>query len=171
MASYAVLLEYQGEAFEGWQIQGEGSRTVQGCLREALSTLTGESVTPRGSGRTDSGVHAEGQVASFALETDWDPGKLERALNGVLPADVGARQVARVAEGFDALRDAIGKEYRYRIWNRRERSPLRRAVCPYPIPVGGGGHAGGGGPADRRAGFSVLPGGGLGCENHRARAP
>lgn len=138
MASYAVLLEYQGEAFEGWQIQGEGSRTVQGCLREALATLTGESVTPRGSGRTDSGVHAEGQVASFALETDWDPGKLERALNGVLPADVGARQVARVAEGFDALRDAIGKEYRYRIWNRRERSPLRAARfahIPYPLAV------------------------------------
>ncbi|MEE3329173.1 MAG: tRNA pseudouridine(38-40) synthase TruA [Myxococcota bacterium] len=127
MSTYAALLEYQGEAFEGWQIQAQGSRTVQGCLQEALFTLTREPVVPRGSGRTDAGVHAEGQVASFVLQADWEGAKLQRALNGLLPADLGVRQVAHVAEGFDALRDATGKAYRYRLWNRRARSPLRAA--------------------------------------------
>lgn len=137
--AYAVLLEYQGESFEGWQIQTSGSRTVQGCLVEALSTLSGESVHVRGSGRTDAGVHAEGQVASFALEKAWETDRLLRALNGLLPPEIGALQVAHVAEGFDALRAATGKQYRYRVWNRRARSPLRAARfvhIPGPLDTG-----------------------------------
>lgn len=138
MPTYAVLLEYQGEAFEGWQVQSEGSRTVQGCLREAVERLTGEQVIARGSGRTDAGVHAEGQVASLVLESVWDSSRLARALNGVLPKDMGVRQVALVEDGFDALRNAQGKQYRYRIWNSRARSPLRAARfahIPGPLDV------------------------------------
>ena len=138
MPTYAVLLEYQGEAFEGWQVQSEGSRTVQGCLREAVERLTGERVIARGSGRTDAGVHAEGQVASLVLESGWDSSRLARGLNGVLPSDIGVRQVALAADGFDPLQNAEGKQYRYRIWNRRARSPLRAARfahIPAPLDV------------------------------------
>ena len=127
MPTYAVLLEYQGAAFEGWQVQSEGSRTVQGCLREAVERITGERVIARGSGRTDAGVHAKGQVVSLVLESAWDSARLTDALNGVIPKDMGVRQVAPVADGFDPLRDATGKQYRYRLWNRRARSPLRAA--------------------------------------------
>jgi len=127
MPTYAVLLEYQGEAFEGWQVQSEGSRTVQGCLREAVETLTGERVIAQGSGRTDTGVHAEGQVASLVLESEWDSSRLARALNGVLPRDIGVHQVALAEDSFHPLRNAQAKQYRYRIWNQRARSPLRAA--------------------------------------------
>ena len=133
--AYAVLLEYQGESFEGWQIQTSGSRTVQGCLVEALSTLSGESVHVRGSGRTDAGVHAEGQVASFALEKAWETDRLLRALNGLLPPEIGALQVAHVAEGFDALRAATGPRLLCRCHLRRPSSPNRGRRDPTALPT------------------------------------
>jgi tRNA pseudouridine38-40 synthase len=98
---------------------------VQGTLVSALHRVTGECVRVVGSGRTDAGVHAEGQVASLRLEGDLAPERLRAALNGVLPRDVAVLDVAFAADGFDARRAARGKLYRYAIWNAPVRSPLR----------------------------------------------
>jgi len=138
MPNYRLLLEYDGRAFEGWQVQQEGSRTVQGCLQAAIAQVAGEWVGVTGSGRTDSGVHADAQVANFELVRELDPGRLLRSLNGVLPRDVAVRAVDIVPSDFDAQRSAVGKHYLYRIWNAPERSPLREARfhhVPQPLDL------------------------------------
>ena len=127
MPNYCLTVEYAGEAFAGWQVQAAGARTVQGCLEDAIEQISGERAGVTGSGRTDAGVHAAAQVASFRLQRPMAPEKLERALNGVLPREVAVRGVREVADDFDALRSAQGKRYRYRIWNHPVRSPLRAA--------------------------------------------
>jgi tRNA pseudouridine38-40 synthase len=131
VATYRLILEYDGEGFEGWQWQPGGRRTVQGALEAAVARVTGQRTRVVASGRTDAGVHAEGQVASLRLEGAPEADRLHRALNGVLPRDVAVVAVARAADAFHARRDARSKLYRYRVWNGRERSPLRerRALC------------------------------------------
>ena len=126
-----LIVEYEGSGFEGWQVQPAGHRTVQGTIEAAIAQVCQERVRVAGSGRTDAGVHAEGQVASVRLETAMEPARLCRALNGVLPRDVSVCEVSVVADDFDARRDAIGKLYRYRVWNGPRRSPLRerRWLC------------------------------------------
>lgn len=129
--TFKLVLEYDGVGFEGWQIQPSPHRTVQGELEAAIARVCGERVRVTGSGRTDAGVHAEGQVASVRLETPMDPHRLQRALNGVLPRDVAVRSLEEAPADFDARRDATGKLYRYRVWNGPCRSPLRerRWLC------------------------------------------
>ena len=129
--TFRLTLEFDGAEFEGWQIQPNGRRTVQGELEVALARVTRERVRAVGSGRTDAGVHAEGQVASVRLETDLDPDRLRRALNAALPDDVAVREVAVARDGFDARRHATAKLYRYSLWNAPDRAPLRRhrALC------------------------------------------
>ncbi len=124
---FRFVLEYDGRDFEGWQAQaGErAARTVQATLEGALAEIVGHPVRVRGAGRTDAGVHALGQVASATVRTSLEPGRLRRALNALLPRDVGVVDAARVPADWDALREARGKHYRYRIWNGPERSPLR----------------------------------------------
>jgi tRNA pseudouridine38-40 synthase len=124
--TFRLTLEYDGAEFEGWQIQPGGRRTVQGVLEIALARVTCERVRAVGSGRTDAGVHAEGQVASVRLETGLEPERLRRALNAVLPDDVAVRELAVAHDEFDARRDATGKLYRYSLWNAPDRAPLRR---------------------------------------------
>lgn len=123
--TFRLLLEYDGAGFEGWQVQAAGSRTVQGELETAVTRICGEEVRVMGSGRTDAGVHAEGQVASVRLETEMPVLKLRRALNGVLPDDIVVLDLEITSESFDARRDATSKLYRYSIWNGPQRSPLR----------------------------------------------
>jgi tRNA pseudouridine38-40 synthase len=133
---YRITLEYDGREFAGWQRQAQGERTVQGCLEASLSELVGETVLAMGSGRTDAGVHALGQVASARFATQLDPPTLQRALNARLPRDIAALSVALAPPGFDARRWATGKLYRYSIWNGRERSPLRAARFHFvPMPL------------------------------------
>jgi tRNA pseudouridine38-40 synthase len=117
-------LEYDGAAFEGWQVQPR-RRTVQGELEKALRRVTGKRCALVGSGRTDAGVHAQGQVASARVATRLAPEALRRALNAVLPKDVVVLALAPAPERFHARRDARAKHYRYRIWNAPTRSPLR----------------------------------------------
>lgn len=125
MTNFRFTLEYDGTNFEGWQIQAPGQRTAQGCLRDALTKIAGEPVTCMGSGRTDAGVHAEGQVASSRFATRLDTDELRRALNANLPDDMVVLSVAAVPDDFDARRNARSKHYRYRVWNHPLRSPLR----------------------------------------------
>jgi tRNA pseudouridine38-40 synthase len=133
---FRITLEYDGSEFAGWQRQAQGERTVQGCLEQALGEIAGAPVTVTGSGRTDAGVHALGQVASAQLETRLGPETLGRVLNARLPRDVAVLSVALAPAGFDARRWATGKLYRYSIWNGRERSPLRaRRFCHLPTPL------------------------------------
>jgi tRNA pseudouridine38-40 synthase len=117
------VIEYDGTDFAGWQRQAN-ARTVQQCLEEALAAITGQHVRITGAGRTDAGVHAEGQVASARVETRIPEGSLLRGLNANLPPDIVVREVADVAATFDARRSARGKTYRYLIWNHLCRSPL-----------------------------------------------
>jgi tRNA pseudouridine38-40 synthase len=125
MPTFKLTLEYDGRAFAGWQNQLERERTVQGELLRALREIASGPVRLMGAGRTDAGVHAEGQVASAALETRLDGETLRRALNAKLPPDVAVLAAELRHEGFDARRDAIAKRYRYEIWNGEEPSPLR----------------------------------------------
>jgi len=114
---YRVTLAYDGTDFLGWQLQRAGAgRTVQGAVEDALARLAGGGrVAVAGAGRTDAGVHALGQVGSFDLPRDLDPGALQAALNALLPADVRVLAAARAAPGFHARRSATGKLYRYRL--------------------------------------------------------
>lgn len=127
MPTFRLTLEYDGSGFQGWQVQPGGRRTVQGALEAAVQQVTSERVRVAGSGRTDAGVHAEGQVASLVLAEPVEPERLRQALNGVLPEDVAVLALEPAPEGFDARRSARGKLYRYRVWNGATRSPLRAA--------------------------------------------
>jgi tRNA pseudouridine38-40 synthase len=115
-------LEYDGAGFRGWAKQ-PGLRTVQGELETALATVLREPVELTVAGRTDTGVHARGQVASFQMETD-PPADLARRLSGVGPADVAVTAASVVADGFDARRDARARSYRYRLLARSAPGPF-----------------------------------------------
>jgi len=120
-----LVIEYDGTDFSGWQRQ-LGQRTVQACLEEALQAMTGQALRVTGAGRTDAGVHAEGQVASVKLSSRIPVGGFLRGLNAQLPPDVAIKDVRDADAGFDARRSARGKSYRYQIWNHLTRSPLER---------------------------------------------
>jgi tRNA pseudouridine38-40 synthase len=102
-----------------------GARTVQGEIEGALARITGERIRVTGAGRTDAGVHAEGQVVSFLIRSEMPVQTLIKALNFYLARDVSVRAGSQVGSGFSARRDAISREYRYSILNSPTRSPLR----------------------------------------------
>lgn len=128
-------MSYDGTDYSGWQVQ-PGRATIQGLLGEALQRVTGESVVPQGSGRTDAGVHALGQVASFALDSPIPESGLLAALNGTLPAAVRVLSVERAADYFHARKSARGKTYRYRIYRGAICPPfIARYVWHHPFPL------------------------------------
>jgi tRNA pseudouridine38-40 synthase len=112
--NFRLLLQYDGTEFHGWQAQGE-LRTVQGELQRVLSLLDDREVTVHGSGRTDAGVHAEGQAANVLLQREMSPWKLRQAINGNLAGDVRVLSVESVADDFHARYSALGKTYVYRV--------------------------------------------------------
>jgi tRNA pseudouridine38-40 synthase len=124
MPTVRLDIEYDGSGFRGWARQ-PGLRTVQGELETALATVLREPVQLTVAGRTDSGVHALGQVASFHTAAELPP-DLAKSLNGVGPDDVAVTAATAVAEGFDARRDARSRSYRYRLLTRRSPSPFER---------------------------------------------
>jgi tRNA pseudouridine38-40 synthase len=121
--NFKLLVQYDGTDFHGWQIQA-GLRTVQGELTRVLSLLNGEPVNVHGSGRTDAGVHAEGQVASVALQREFTPEKLRNAINGNLSRDVRVLFAGEVGEEFHARYSAVSKTYVYRIVHAPVMSPF-----------------------------------------------
>ena len=121
---WKLTLSYRGSGFHGWQIQ-PGLATVQGTLAQALAKITGLRVLPQGSGRTDAGVHALAQVASFSLPISLPPASLQRALNRTLPPDLRVLAAEIVPPGFHARHSALRKHYEYRIFERR------LPECPY----------------------------------------
>jgi tRNA pseudouridine38-40 synthase len=117
-------IEYDGARFRGWARQ-PGLRTVQGEMETALATVLREPVELTVAGRTDTGVHARGQVASFTLAAE-PPGDLMRRLNGVGPGDIAVTAARVVADGFDARRNAKARTYRYRLLARSTPSPFEQ---------------------------------------------
>ncbi len=122
--NFRLLIQYDGTDFAGWQVQSRGERTVQGELEAALALIDGGPVTVHGAGRTDAGVHAEGQVASVALRREWETAKLRAAINGNTGRDLRVIEAARAPEDFHARFSAKGKTYRYRIFNEQFVSPF-----------------------------------------------
>lgn len=127
MRRIALTIEYDGTDFLGWQLQARG-RTVQGEVEEAVRRATdaSERVVVHGSGRTDTGVHAAGQVAHFDTESDLSPATLTRAVNHWLPADVGVLEAREVSDSFHARFSVVSKLYRYRLLCSEVPRPLRR---------------------------------------------
>ncbi|MCU1266779.1 MAG: tRNA pseudouridine synthase [Acidobacteria bacterium] len=121
--NFKLTLQYDGTDFHGWQIQGE-LRTVQGELKRALSLIDGRDVVVHGSGRTDAGVHAEGQVANAEIQRDIAPEKLCAAINANVDADLRVVEAAIVSADFHARYSARGKTYLYRIINGKINSPF-----------------------------------------------
>ena len=124
MPTIRLDIEYDGSGFRGWARQ-PGLRTVQGELEAALAVVLRQPVALTVAGRTDTGVHALGQVASFEAAGEV-PGDLRRSLNALCPDDVAVTAVSEAAAGFDARRDATSRSYRYRLLARPAPSPFER---------------------------------------------
>jgi tRNA pseudouridine38-40 synthase len=145
--NWKLTLAYDGTGFHGWQVQ-PGKRTVQGELQAALGRVTGQAPLPQGSGRTDAGVHALAQVASFSLSVPIPAGNLSMALNRTLPPSIRVLEARTVRSTFHARHSALAKTYEYRVFLEKPwpwldmRAPGR--ICPpflapyiyvYPWPV------------------------------------
>ena len=133
-----LTIEYDGTDFYGWQTQIKSQRTVQAEIEKALKKIFKKQVTLFGSGRTDSGVHALGQVANFRAATKLPVATLQKALNANLPKDIAIINVAEADPKFHARYSAQSKTYRYTILNRPARGAIDRGFClfyPYPLNV------------------------------------
>ena len=135
MRNLKLVLAYDGTDFSGWQIQPEKG-TIQGVLASAIGRVTGEKVLPQGSGRTDAGVHALGQVATFATQSPIPPDNLAVALNDILPPAIRVMEASEAPPEFHARKSARAKSYRYRM-HRGDICPpfLARYVWHYPYPL------------------------------------
>ena len=135
MRNLKLILSYDGAEFAGWQVQ-PGRSTVQGALASAIGRLSGENVLPQGSGRTDAGVHALAQVASFATASPIPAENWVGALNDILPASIRVLEVIEAVPEFHARKSARAKTYRYRIYRGAICPPfLARYVWHYPYPL------------------------------------
>jgi tRNA pseudouridine38-40 synthase len=130
-----LILSYDGSEYAGWQVQ-PGKATVQGTLASAVGRLTGENVLPQGSGRTDAGVHALAQVATFATSSTIPIANWLKALNDILPASLRVLEASEAAPDFHARKSAYAKTYRYRMYRGAICPPfLARYVWHYPYPL------------------------------------
>jgi len=138
MRNFKLTICYDGSEFFGWQLQ-PGRTTVQGLLVDVASTLTQENVQVHGSGRTDAGVHALGQVAHFKTVSEvLDARGFQRAFNALLPASVRVVNVEEVAASFHSRHDALAKTYQYRIYRGKILSPFERRYVMhdrYPLDI------------------------------------
>jgi len=133
MARYQLILAYDGTDFVGSQRQAR-SRTVQGELERALRKIGWEGRSVLLAGRTDTGVHAAGQVAACDFDWGHTPDKLREALNANLPADMAVREARLAADGFHPRFDATARRYRYRLFSQRVRDPLRERFAWRVLP-------------------------------------
>lgn len=132
-----LTLEYDGTNYHGWQLQ-QNARTLQGVLEAVLVRLCNEPVRVRVAGRTDAGVHALGQVASFKSEKVMDLVRLHRSLNALLPGDIVVTHIEEVPDAFNPRRDALSRTYLYRMWNRPWPSAIWARYSwhvPFPLDV------------------------------------
>lgn len=135
MRNLKLILSYDGSEYSGWQIQPDAA-TIQGTLAAAIGRLTGEKVLPQGSGRTDAGVHALAQVATFSTASTVPVENFVKALNDVLPPSIRVLESVEVPVDFHARKSARAKTYRYRILRSLICSPfIARYVWHFPYPL------------------------------------
>ncbi len=135
MVRFALVLEYEGTNYSGFQIQNNAP-SIQEELEEAIARFAGERVRVKAAGRTDAGVHAKGQVAAFDLDEEREPETVTAALNHHLPDDIVVKEAHLVDDRFDPRRDALSRFYRYTIYSGTTRAPLlRRTVARISAPV------------------------------------
>ncbi len=135
MRNIKLTLAYDGSDFSGWQIQPSAA-TIQGTLASAIGRLTGEKVLPQGSGRTDAGVHALAQVATFVTESSIPAENLGKALNDILPGSIRILEAVEAPAEFHARKSARAKTYRYRMYRGAICPPfLSRYVWHHPYPL------------------------------------
>ncbi len=125
MKNFRIVVEYDGTVYHGWQRQ-KTDRTIQGEIEKALMTMTGKPVSLSGSGRTDAGVHAIGQTASFKSDAGLSPDIFLKGLNSLLPADIYIKTCELADPDFHARYDVLSKIYQYRILNREKPSVMKR---------------------------------------------
>jgi tRNA pseudouridine38-40 synthase len=135
MRNFKLVLAYDGTEFAGWQVQPDAA-TIQGTLASAIGRVTGEKVLPQGSGRTDAGVHALAQVATFATESPIPAENFVNALNDILPPSIRVLQATEMPPEFHARKSARAKTYRYRMYRGPICPPfLARYVWHFPYPL------------------------------------
>ena len=115
--NYKAVIQYEGTRYRGWQVQGNKDQTIQGKLETLLGRMAGEPVEVHGSGRTDGGVHAAGQVISFRCKVGMSPQEIRGYMNRYLPEDIAVLSVEEAAPRFHARLNAVRKTYVYKIWN------------------------------------------------------
>ena len=115
--NYKAVIQYEGTRYRGWQVQGNTDQTIQGKLETLLGRMAGEPVEVHGSGRTDGGVHAAGQVISFRCKVGMSPQEIRGYMNRYLPEDIAMLSVEEAAPRFHARLNAVRKTYVYTIWN------------------------------------------------------
>ena len=138
MPNYRLTLCYDGTRWKGWQKQGNTDNTIQGKLENLLSRLLDQPVEVAGSGRTDAGTHAKGQVASFRAKTGMSPQEILAGLRQYLPADIGAVSLEEAEPRFHARLSCVGKTYVYRIWRSQSPNVFERNYlyfCPGDLNV------------------------------------
>lgn len=137
MKNIKLTIEYEGSKYHGWQVQPNVT-TIQGQIIEAINKITKENVNLIGAGRTDTGVHAKGQVANFLTNSNIPEGKFSYAINSQLPLDISIVKSEKVPMDFHARYDSKGKRYCYIIYNSPIRSPLYRNYAyhvPYELDI------------------------------------
>src|SRR5690348_13482993 len=135
MRNLKITLAYDGTDFCGWQVQPDAP-SIQGAVASAIGRVTGEKVLPQGSGRTDAGVHALAQVATFPTESVIPAANMVVALNDILPASIRVLEASEVPAEFHPRKSAQAKTYRYRIYREAICLPfLARYVWHYPYPL------------------------------------
>ena len=135
MRTYKLTIAYDGTGYQGWQLQANTDRTIQGILENVISEAAGYPVEVNGSGRTDAGVHALGQTASVVLPGAVPEGFFTDAVNRMLPQDIRIREAQLVKNGFHARKSAVGKMYEYHIDTGQKPDVFRRRYC-YHFPRG-----------------------------------
>ena len=136
MKNYKITVQYDGTRYKGWQVQKSTEDTIQGKIQHVLETLVGHPVEVIGSGRTDAGVHASGQIANFHIEDSYCEEEIMRWLNEHLPQDIAVTQICEVEERFHSRYQADTKTYRYRIHTSSISNVFeRKYVYEYLLPL------------------------------------
>ncbi|WP_027109099.1 tRNA pseudouridine(38-40) synthase TruA [Lacticigenium naphthae] len=126
MRNIKMLIEYDGARYLGWQRLGDSGKTIQGKIENILTEMLGTKIEIVGSGRTDAGAHAKGQVANFKTTTDMDLTAMRDYLNRYLPRDIIIKELEEVPERFHSRYHAVGKKYSYYVWNTVVPSAFKR---------------------------------------------